>query len=137
MSPQSGCRSLQGRSSKISRICVWNFSSSIGNRWVGFPSAFSSITTASRRVNEFEALLNEEKCVFRYLLLDPLIDHPPEHAEACEKLGFNPKTTLIVVGRYRKVVFFPSNPIDKNSPDRSGNCLPGTVVDTNIVSSVE
>jgi len=71
---------------------------------------------------EFEALLNDELPLIR---------------KACEKLGFNPKITLIVVGKFHKVVFFPSNPNDKNSADRSDNCPAGTVVDTNIVSPVE
>ncbi len=47
-------------------------------------------------------------------------------------MGFAPKITLIVVGKYHKVVFFP-----KSGADRSGNCPPGTVVDTTVVSPVE
>jgi eukaryotic translation initiation factor 2C len=48
-------------------------------------------------------------------------------------MGFNPKITLIVVGKDHKVVFFP--PAD--NADRSGNCHAGTVVDTTVVSPVE
>ena len=72
----------------------------------------------------------------RCRVLDPLIDLP-ELTEACENLGFNPKITLIVVGKYHKVVFFPADPNNKFNADRNGNCLPGTVVDTDIVSPVE
>ncbi len=48
-------------------------------------------------------------------------------------MGFNPKITLIVVGKDHKVVFFPS----ADNGDRSGNCPAGTVVDTTVVSPVE
>lgn len=53
---------------------------------------------------------------------------------ACDKLGFKPKITLIVVGKKHKVVFFPTSP---RYADRSGNCPAGTVVDTDVVSPVE
>lgn len=47
-------------------------------------------------------------------------------------MGFAPKITLIVVGKYHKVVFLP-----KSGADRSGNCPAGTVIDTTVVSPVE
>ena len=49
-------------------------------------------------------------------------------------MGFKPKITLIVVGKDHKVVLFPTSDRDTN---RSGNCPPGTVVDTTDVSPIE
>lgn len=49
-------------------------------------------------------------------------------------MGFRPKITIIVVSRAHKVVFFPTSDADA---DRSGNCPPGTVVDTTVVSPVD
>jgi len=65
---------------------------------------------------EFEVIINEE--------LDSI-------RKACATLGFAPKITLIVVGKYHKVVFFPKSRADA---DRSGNCPAGTVVDRTVVS---
>jgi len=45
---------------------------------------------------EFETILNEELPLIR---------------KACEMLGFDPKITLIVVGKYHKVVLYSSPPI--------------------------
>lgn len=65
-----------------------------------------------------------------------LCPQPPSHLTtgACDKLGFKPKITLIVVGKKHKVVFFPTS---RGDADRSGNCPAGTVVDTGVVSPVE
>jgi eukaryotic translation initiation factor 2C len=49
-------------------------------------------------------------------------------------MGFNPTITLIVVNKCRHVRFFPRF---DNEGDRSGNCIAGTVVDSNIVNPVE
>ncbi|KAI9467034.1 argonaute-like protein [Lactarius psammicola] len=61
-------------------------------------------------------------------------DELPLIRNACKKLGFNPTITLIVVGRRHHVRFFPRF---KNEGDRSGNCLAGTVVDSDVVNPVE
>ena len=54
---------------------------------------------------------------------------------ASEKLDFEAKITLIIVGKYyHKVVFFPTSNFQAN---RSGNRPAGTVVDTGVVSPVE
>ncbi|KAK9695426.1 hypothetical protein K7432_012964 [Basidiobolus ranarum] len=50
---------------------------------------------------------------------------------ACRSLekGYKPKLTFIVVQKRHHARFFPT---DKSQADRSGNCMPGTVVDTSI-----
>ncbi|KAJ3089546.1 eukaryotic translation initiation factor 2C, 2 [Quaeritorhiza haematococci] len=50
---------------------------------------------------------------------------------ACHKLeqNYRPKITYIVVQKRHHTRFFP---MTKQDTDRSGNCLPGTVVDTDI-----
>ena len=54
--------------------------------------------------------------------------------EACKKLGFNPTITLIIVGKRHHVRFFPCA---QGESDRSGNCVAGTVVDSDVVNPVE
>ncbi|PWA02726.1 hypothetical protein BB558_001130 [Smittium angustum] len=53
--------------------------------------------------------------------------------DACEGLekGYNPKITFIIVKKGHRARFFP---LDQRESDRSGNCMPGTVVDTDITS---
>ncbi|KAJ1911254.1 hypothetical protein H4219_005994 [Mycoemilia scoparia] len=53
--------------------------------------------------------------------------------EACNEIeeGYNPKVTFIVLQKRIHTRFFPDN---RNNADRSGNCVPGTVVDTDIVN---
>ena len=53
---------------------------------------------------------------------------------ACQNLGINPKITLIIVGKRHHVRLFPKPGQPK---DRSDNCPPGTVVDTDIVNPLE
>jgi eukaryotic translation initiation factor 2C len=53
---------------------------------------------------------------------------------ACKSLNINPKITVIVVGKRHHVRFFPAN---ANEADRSGNCIAGTVVDSDIAHPVE
>ena len=55
-------------------------------------------------------------------------------SDACERLDFDPTITLVVVGKYHKVTFFPMDEADR---DKKGNCLPGTVIDSDVVSPVE
>ncbi|KAI8575439.1 hypothetical protein K450DRAFT_215715 [Umbelopsis ramanniana AG] len=55
---------------------------------------------------------------------------------ACTSLDadYKPTITFVVVQKRHHARFFP---IDQNDTDRTGNCLPGTVVDTNIVHPFE
>ncbi|KAK9766945.1 hypothetical protein K7432_003575 [Basidiobolus ranarum] len=55
---------------------------------------------------------------------------------ACRSLenGYNPKLTFVVVQKRHHARFFP---MDKSQADRSGNCMPGTVVDTSITHPYE
>ena len=59
---------------------------------------------------------------------------PNVNIDACVKLGFKPTITLIIVGKRHHVRFFPCN---QNESDRSGNCVAGTVVDSDVVNPVE
>ena len=59
---------------------------------------------------------------------------PNVNIDACVKLGFKPTITLIVVGKRHHVRFFPRI---ENEGDRSGNCVAGTVVDSDVVNPVE
>ncbi|KAI9272608.1 Piwi domain-containing protein [Sporodiniella umbellata] len=55
---------------------------------------------------------------------------------ACSSLdkGYNPAITFVVVQKRHHARFFP---IDQRDADRTGNCMPGTVVDTDIVHPFE
>ncbi|KAL6566896.1 argonaute 5 [Orobanche minor] len=46
--------------------------------------------------------------------------------------GYMPKVTFVVVQKRHHTRLFPSNHGDRRTTDRSGNILPGTVVDTKI-----
>ena len=59
---------------------------------------------------------------------------PNVNIDACVKLGFKPAITLIIVGRRHHVHFFPRI---EDEGDRSGNCVAGTVVDSDVVNPVE
>ncbi|KAF8266859.1 argonaute-like protein [Lactarius quietus] len=61
-------------------------------------------------------------------------DELPLIRSACNKLGFNPTITIIVVSKRHHVRFFPCS---ENEGDRSGSCPAGTVVDSDIVHPVE
>ncbi|KAK4517552.1 uncharacterized protein ATC70_000892 [Mucor velutinosus] len=56
--------------------------------------------------------------------------------QACAHLDpdFRPTITFVVVQKRHRVRFLPAN---RNDADRSGNCLPGLVVDTHIVHPFE
>ena len=56
------------------------------------------------------------------------------HIDACKKLGIKATITLIVVGKRHHVRLFPTK---ENEADRSGNCVAGTVVDSDVVNPVE
>ncbi|GBB98146.1 hypothetical protein RclHR1_03150009 [Rhizophagus clarus] len=55
---------------------------------------------------------------------------------ACQSLDpkYSPTITFIIVQKRHHTRFFP---IDKNDADRTGNCFPGTLVETDIVHPVE
>lgn len=59
---------------------------------------------------------------------------PNVHIDACKKLGIKPTITLIIVGKRHHVRLFPCK---ENEADRSGNCVAGTVVDSDVVNPVE
>ncbi|KAL2925297.1 Protein argonaute PNH1 [Bienertia sinuspersici] len=54
--------------------------------------------------------------------------------KACASLepGYQPPVTFVVVQKRNHTRLFPNNHNDKKSTDKSGNILPGTVVDTKI-----
>ncbi|CAO3703942.1 unnamed protein product [Rhizopus stolonifer] len=55
---------------------------------------------------------------------------------ACNALekGYNPTITFVVAQKRHHARFFP---VEQRDADRTGNCMPGTVVDTNIVHPFE
>jgi len=55
---------------------------------------------------------------------------------ACQALDaqYKPTITFVVVQKRHHTRFFPMN---KNESDRSGNCMPGTVVETTIIHPSE
>ncbi|XP_044950793.1 protein argonaute 1C-like [Hordeum vulgare subsp. vulgare] len=59
--------------------------------------------------------------------------------KACASLeaNYQPKVTFVVVQKRHHTRLFAHNHNDKNSMDRSGNILPGTVVDTKICHPTE
>nr|XP_043619532.1 protein argonaute PNH1-like isoform X2 [Erigeron canadensis] len=59
--------------------------------------------------------------------------------KACASLepNYQPPVTFIVVQKRHHTRFFPNNHNDRKSIDKSGNILPGTVVDTKICHPVE
>lgn len=54
--------------------------------------------------------------------------------KACNSIekDYQPRVTFVVVQKRHHTRLFPANHRDRSSTDRSGNILPGTVVDTNI-----
>ncbi|CAO3652743.1 unnamed protein product [Cunninghamella echinulata] len=70
---------------------------------------------------QFEQVLNGEIAAIR---------------AACTSLDkdYNPKLTFVVVQKRHHARFFP---VEQRDADRTGNCLPGTVVDTDIVHPFE
>jgi eukaryotic translation initiation factor 2C len=58
-----------------------------------------------------------------------VLDHElPKIRDACKQFGFEPKITLIVVGKRHHMRFQPQD----RDADRSGNCPAGTVIDKGI-----
>ncbi|XP_045829694.1 protein argonaute PNH1-like [Trifolium pratense] len=59
--------------------------------------------------------------------------------KACASLepGYQPPVTFVVVQKGHHTRLFPNNHNDRNSTDRSGNILPGTVVDSKICHPTE
>ena len=99
--------------------------------------------------SEFKTIINEElrlirgvsiPCVSRCVCVPNdlpntyLLTIANKPTEACDELNFSPTITLIVVGKDHKVVFFPVSNADG---DKNNNCVPGTVIDSDVVSPVE
>ncbi|KAL5508298.1 hypothetical protein ACEPAH_5917 [Sanghuangporus vaninii] len=59
------------------------------------------------------------------------------YAAACQRLGIDPlpNLTVVVVGKRHHVRFFPLSPQDGDR--KTGNCPPGTVVDTDVTHPTE
>ncbi|MCI03702.1 protein argonaute PNH1-like, partial [Trifolium medium] len=59
--------------------------------------------------------------------------------KACASLepGYQPPVTFVVVQKGHHTRLFANNHNDRNSTDRSGNILPGTVVDSKICHPTE
>ncbi|GMH03924.1 hypothetical protein Nepgr_005763 [Nepenthes gracilis] len=59
--------------------------------------------------------------------------------KACASLepNYQPPVTFVVVQKRHHTRLFPNNPRDRNSVDKSGNVLPGTVVDSKICHPTE
>ncbi|XP_060174066.1 protein argonaute 5 isoform X2 [Lycium barbarum] len=59
--------------------------------------------------------------------------------KACNSLeeGYLPRVTFVVVQKRHHTRLFPANHNDRNLTDKSGNILPGTVVDTKICHPTE
>jgi len=58
--------------------------------------------------------------------------------DACREAKFNPKITVVVVGKRHHYRFCPQNPNDRNQADpKSGNCPAGMVVDQVITHPVD
>jgi len=58
--------------------------------------------------------------------------------KACSEMGpnYNPKVTFVAVQKRHHTRFFP-NPEFRNDMDKSGNCVPGTVVETVVTHPYE
>jgi hypothetical protein len=84
---------------------------------------------------QFATVLDKELRLIRSMFF-PRMSHasPNVLIGACKKLGINPTITLIIVGKRHHVRLFPCK---DNEADRSGNCVAGTVVDSDVVNPVE
>jgi len=84
---------------------------------------------------QFATVLEKELSLIRSMFF-PCMSHafPNVHIAACKKLGIKPTITLIIVGKRHHVRLFPCK---ENEADRSGNCVAGTVVDSDVVNPVE
>ena len=84
---------------------------------------------------QFSTIIEDELPLIRSMNVCTLyLSIPTFLAGACKKLGIDPTITLIVVDKSQHVRFFPRF---KNEGDLSGNCLVGTVVDSDVVNPVE
>ncbi|MCD9641208.1 argonaute 5 [Datura stramonium] len=68
-----------------------------------------------------------------------LLDEMDAIRKACTSLeeGYLPRVTFVVVQKRHHTRLFPANHNDRNMTDKSGNILPGTVVDTKICHPTE
>jgi len=65
-----------------------------------------------------------------------ILKHITITTAACQALhiDYNPPITFVIVQKRHHARFFP---IDRRDTDRSGNCLPGTVIETEITHPFE
>jgi hypothetical protein len=70
----------------------------------------------------------------RAAAIRPPPTHPPPPPQACTGLeaGYQPRITFVVVQKRHATRLFPT---DRSATDRSGNTVPGTVVDTGVCSA--
>ncbi|RGB39104.1 Piwi domain-containing protein [Rhizophagus diaphanus] len=75
-------------------------------------------------------------CVSKYQYRYVLESELTAIKEACQSLeaDYRPTTTFVVIQRRHHTRFFP---MERKNADKSGNCLPGTVVDTDITHPFE
>ena len=84
---------------------------------------------------QFATVVEEELPLIRSMFVSLMSRASPNgHIDACKKLGIKPTITLIIVGKRHHVRLFPCK---ENEADRSGNCVAGTVVDSDVVNPVE
>ncbi|KAK0445347.1 argonaute-like protein [Desarmillaria tabescens] len=99
--------------------------------YMGYRSSMEKVSTLPKRLIFFRDGVSEGE--FKRVLD---LELPLLH-EACidAKLNPPPKITFIIVGKRHHMRFFPKNDRDKDA--KSGNLLPGTVIDQAITNPVE
>ncbi|KAK0209999.1 argonaute-like protein [Desarmillaria ectypa] len=99
--------------------------------YMGYRSSMEKVTTIPKRLIFFRDGVSEGE--FKRVLE---LELPLLH-DACidAKLNPPPKITFIIVGKRHHMRFFPKN--DKDKDAKSGNLLPGTVIDQAITNPVE
>ncbi|PBK70238.1 Piwi-domain-containing protein [Armillaria solidipes] len=99
--------------------------------YMGYRSGMEKVTTLPKRLIFFRDGVSEGE--FKRVLDLEL----PELEAACRDAKMNPppKITFIIVGKRHHMGFFPKDAKDKDT--KSGNLLPGTVIDQAITNPVE
>ncbi|KAK0493443.1 argonaute-like protein [Armillaria luteobubalina] len=99
--------------------------------YMGYRSGVEKVSTLPKRLIFFRDGVSEGEFKKVLDLELPLLE------AACRDAKINPppKITFIIVGKRHHMRFFPKDPRDQDS--RSGNLLPGTVIDQAITNPVE
>ncbi|PBK85517.1 Piwi-domain-containing protein [Armillaria gallica] len=99
--------------------------------YMGYRSSMEKVKTQPKRLIFFRDGVSEGE--FKRVLDLEL----PELEAACRDANMNPppKITFIIVGKRHHMRFFPKDARDKDT--KSGNLLPGTVIDQAITNPVE